>query len=83
MPNMTDKTTLETDMIDENNNRQQQLEQWLQQVFLDQTFSLDSLPADIIVSNYQRQTIAPTSIISSWTPLTSKMRCCSLSVWLS
>ena len=31
---MTDKMTLETDMIDENNNRQQQLEQWLQQVFL-------------------------------------------------
>lgn len=57
---MTDKTTLETDMIDENNNRQQQLEQWLQQVFLDQTFSLDSLPGDASARRYHRIELSET-----------------------
>ena len=51
---MTDKTTLEPDMIDEYNNRQQQLESWLQHVFVDQSFVLDSLPGDASARRYHR-----------------------------
>ena len=51
---MTDKTTSELDMIDEYNNRQQQLESWLQHVFADQSFVLDSLPGDASARRYHR-----------------------------
>ena len=52
---MTDKTTIEPDMTDNNNdNRQQQLEHWLQQVFAEKTFSLDSLPGDASARRYHR-----------------------------
>ena len=62
---MTDKTTLETDMIDDNNNRHQQLEQWLQQVFLEQTFSLDSLPGDASARRYHRIELLETETTAS------------------
>ena len=52
MPIMTDKTTVETDLIEDN--RQQQLAHWLQQVFVDQDFSLDSLPGDASARRYHR-----------------------------
>ena len=52
---MTDKMTIEPDMIDNNNdNRQQQLEQWLQQVFTDKAFNLESLPGDASARRYHR-----------------------------
>ncbi|GAA0802435.1 phosphotransferase [Psychrobacter piscatorii] len=52
---MTDKTTIEPDMTDNNNdNRQQQLEHWLQQVFVDKTFNLESLPGDASARRYHR-----------------------------
>jgi hypothetical protein len=52
---MTDKITIEPDMIDNNNdNRQQQLEHWLQQIFADKTFNLDSLPGDASARRYHR-----------------------------
>lgn len=51
---MTDAMTVETHMTDKNNTRQQQLEQWLQQVFEGQTFSLDSLPGDASARRYHR-----------------------------
>lgn len=52
---MTDKTTIEPDMTENNNdNRQQQLEHWLQQVFAEKTFSLDSLPGDASARRYHR-----------------------------
>ncbi|WP_152978576.1 aminoglycoside phosphotransferase family protein [Psychrobacter piscatorii] len=52
---MTDKTTIEPDMTDNNNdNRQQQLEHWLQQVFVDKPFDLDSLPGDASARRYHR-----------------------------
>lgn len=44
-PNMTRTTA---------NNRQQQLELWLQQVFANQTFVLDSLPGDASARQYHR-----------------------------
>ena len=52
---MTDKTTIEPDMTENSNdNRQQQLEHWLQQVFAGQDFKLDSLPGDASSRQYHR-----------------------------
>ncbi|MGP4715440.1 aminoglycoside phosphotransferase family protein [Psychrobacter sp. T6-6] len=52
---MTDKMTIEPDMIDNNNdNRQHQLEQWLQQVFTGKAFNLESLPGDASARRYHR-----------------------------
>lgn len=60
MPFMTDhivlqpdaNTNINTDV--DNSTRQQQLENWLQQVFEDQTFILDSLPGDASARQYHR-----------------------------
>ena len=47
--------TITTTMANNNvTNRQQQLENWLQQVFVDQTFMLDSLPGDASARQYHR-----------------------------
>jgi len=55
MPIMTDKIILEPNMTDTNtNNRLQQLESWLQQVFTGQKFNLDSLPGDASARQYHR-----------------------------
>lgn len=60
MPFMTDNIVLQPDAntninTDVNNStRQQQLENWLQQVFVDQTFILDSLPGDASARQYHR-----------------------------
>jgi len=60
MPFMTDNMTLQPDANTNINNdvdnstRQQQLENWLQQVFEDQTFILDSLPGDASARQYHR-----------------------------
>jgi len=66
MPFMTDNIVLQPDantsdnVITDNNTmassstRQQQLESWLQQVFEDQTFILDSLPGDASARQYHR-----------------------------
>ncbi|WP_440453559.1 aminoglycoside phosphotransferase family protein [Psychrobacter sp. ASPA161_9] len=45
-------TNINTDV--DNSTRQQQLENWLQQVFEDQTFILDSLPGDASARQYHR-----------------------------
>ncbi|MGM8898013.1 MULTISPECIES: aminoglycoside phosphotransferase family protein [unclassified Psychrobacter] len=45
-------TNINTDV--DNSTRQQQLENWLQQVFVDQTFVLDSLPGDASARQYHR-----------------------------
>ncbi|WP_149031855.1 phosphotransferase [Psychrobacter sp. P2G3] len=47
-----DNTNINTDV--DNSTRQQQLENWLQQVFEDQTFILDSLPGDASARQYHR-----------------------------
>lgn len=60
MPFMTDNIVLQPDTntnVDtdvDNSTRQQQLESWLQQVFVDQTFILDSLPGDASARQYHR-----------------------------
>ena len=52
---MTDKITLEPNMTETNtNNRLEQLERWLQQVFAGQVFNLDSLPGDASARQYHR-----------------------------
>ncbi len=51
---MTDFTILQPDATMTNNPRQQQLERWLQQVFVDQKFLLDSLPGDASARQYHR-----------------------------
>lgn len=45
-------TNVDTDV--DNSTRQQQLESWLQQVFVGQTFILDSLPGDASARQYHR-----------------------------
>ncbi len=64
MPFMTDNIVLQPDTntnintnVDtdvDNSTRQQQLESWLQQVFVGQTFILDSLPGDASARQYHR-----------------------------
>lgn len=60
MPFMTDNIVLQPDANTnintdvDNSTRQQQLESWLQQVFVDQTFILDSLPGDASARQYHR-----------------------------
>ena len=51
---MTDKISLEPDMTDNNHERNQQLKYWLQQVFADKPFVLDSLPGDASARRYHR-----------------------------
>ncbi|MGE6572069.1 aminoglycoside phosphotransferase family protein [Psychrobacter namhaensis] len=52
---MTDHKTLEPNMTEtSSNNRLQQLENWLQQVFTEQAFNLDSLPGDASARQYHR-----------------------------
>nr|WP_227679907.1 phosphotransferase [Psychrobacter frigidicola] len=55
---MTDKTLLTPDVPDANTPntdvRQQQLQHWLQQVFVNQDFTLDSLPGDASARRYHR-----------------------------
>lgn len=50
---MTDKRILEPTVL-VTNTRQQQLESWLQQVFVNQKFILDSLPGDASARQYHR-----------------------------
>ncbi len=60
MPFMTDNIVLQPDANTnintdvDNSTRQQQLENWLQQVFEDQKFILDSLPGDASARQYHR-----------------------------
>lgn len=54
---MTDTMPLNATLNDKNN-RQQQLENWLQQVFVDQEFVLDSLPGDASARQYHRIQLA-------------------------
>ncbi|MDE4454752.1 aminoglycoside phosphotransferase family protein [Psychrobacter sp. DAB_AL62B] len=58
MPFMTDKTMIDKTMLEPTvpvtNTRQQQLETWLQQVFIEQKFILDSLPGDASARQYHR-----------------------------
>ncbi len=52
---MTDKMLLNPDLTNiTSNTRQQQLEHWLQQVFANQEFTLDSLPGDASARQYHR-----------------------------
>ena len=54
---MTDTMPLNTPLnatLNDRNNRQQQLENWLQQVFIDREFVLDSLPGDASARQYHR-----------------------------
>ncbi|MCH1781783.1 aminoglycoside phosphotransferase family protein [Psychrobacter glaciei] len=54
---MTDTMPLNATLnatLNDRNNRQQQLENWLQQVFADQKFVLDSLPGDASARQYHR-----------------------------
>ncbi|WP_321155840.1 aminoglycoside phosphotransferase family protein [Psychrobacter sp. LV10R520-6] len=52
---MTDKMLLNPDLTNmAANTRQQQLEYWLQQVFANQEFTLDSLPGDASARQYHR-----------------------------
>ncbi|MEC5210131.1 aminoglycoside/choline kinase family phosphotransferase [Psychrobacter sp. PL15] len=50
--NMTDKTPSTTHLTA--NTRKQQLEKWLQQIFVNQDFTLDSLPGDASARQYHR-----------------------------
>lgn len=74
MPFMTDNMTLQPDANTNINNdvdnstRQQQLENWLQQVFEDQTFILDSLPGDASARQYHRIQLFDVNNSSSDTP---------------
>ena len=58
---MTDTMPLNATLnatLNDKNNRQQQLENWLQQVFADQKFVLDSLPGDASARQYHRIQLA-------------------------
>lgn len=58
---MTDTMPLNATLnatLSDKNNRQQQLENWLQQVFADQKFVLDSLPYDASARQYHRIQLA-------------------------
>ncbi|WP_440463974.1 aminoglycoside phosphotransferase family protein [Psychrobacter sp. ASPA161_6] len=58
---MTDTMPLNATLnatLNDRNNRQQQLENWLQQVFSDQKFVLDSLPGDASARQYHRIQLA-------------------------
>jgi aminoglycoside/choline kinase family phosphotransferase len=61
---MTDTMPLNATLNDKNN-RQQQLENWLQQVFVDQEFVLDSLPGDASARQYHRIQLADKDEIAS------------------
>ena len=58
MPFMTDKTITDKAMLEPTgstiNTRQQQLDDWLRQVFENQAFSLESLPGDASARRYHR-----------------------------
>lgn len=51
---MTDNTIVQTNANTDVDTRRQQLENWLQQIFADQTFILNSLPGDASARKYHR-----------------------------